>query len=221
VTSHAGTLMRALPMDFPRDPKATDLGSEYMFGPALLVRPVTESQYVTRPDKNVLGTPGFTQVKTQSVYLPAGAQWVDFWTGERQAGGQTVQRATPIDLLPLYVRAGSVLPLGPRQQYTGEKADAPLELRVYPGADGEFTLYEDENDNYNYEHGAYATIRLRWHDKARTLTLEKRAGSFPGMQASRTFRVLLVDAQHGTGLGDETAPAREVPYAGQQVTVKL
>ncbi|TPG65834.1 TIM-barrel domain-containing protein [Hymenobacter nivis] len=221
VTSRAGTLMRALPMDFPRDPKVTDMSSEYMFGPALLVRPVTESQYVTRPNKNVPGTTDFAQVKNQPVYLPAGAQWVDFWTGERQAGGQTVQRATPIDVLPLYVRAGSVLPLGPRQQYTGEKADAPLELRVYPGADGEFTLYEDENDNYNYEHGAYATIRLRWNDRARTLTLDKRTGTYPGMPARRTFRVVLVDAQHGTGLGDETAPAREVAYTGQQVAVKL
>jgi len=221
VTSHAGTLMRALPMDFPHDPKVTDMGSEYLFGPALLVRPVTESQYVVRPDKNVPGTPDFAQTKASAVYLPAGAQWVDFWTGERQAGGQTVQRATPIDVLPLYVRAGSVLPLGPRQQYTGEKADAPLELRVYPGADGEFTLYEDENDNYNYENGAYVTIRLRWSDKSRTLTLEPRAGTFPGMPASRTFRVVLVDAQHGTGLGDENAPAQAVTYTGKQLVVKL
>jgi len=221
VTHRAGTLLRALPMDFPQDPKVADMGSEYMFGPAFLVRPVVEAQYVTRPDKNVPGTTDFTHPKTTAVYLPAGTSWVDFWTGRRQAGGQTVPRETPIDLLPLYVRAGSVLPLGPRQQYTGEKDGAPLEIRVYPGADGEFTLYEDENDNYNYEKGAFATIRMRWNDKARQLTFEDRAGTFPGMQAARTFRVILVDEQHGTGLGDEAAPAKEVRYSGQKTAVKL
>lgn len=146
VTSRAGTLMRALPMDFPRDPKVADLGGEYLFGPALLVRPVVEAQYVNRPDKNVPVPADFSRVKTTEVYLPAGTSWVDFWTGRRLPGGQTVQRETPIDLLPLYVRAGSVLPLAPPQQYIGEQDAAPLELRVYPGADGEFTLYEDEND---------------------------------------------------------------------------
>ncbi|OGX91282.1 xylosidase [Hymenobacter coccineus] len=221
VTSRAGTVLRALPMDFPQDPKVTDMGSEYMFGPAFLVRPVTEAQYVNRPDKNVPVPASFAQTKGVDVYLPAGAKWVDFWTGQPQAGGQTVQRETPIDLMPLYVRAGSVLPLGPHQQYTGEKDGAPLEIRVYPGADGEFTLYEDENDNYNYEKGAYATIRMRWNDRARQLTLENRAGTFPGMQASRTFRVILVDAQHGTGVGADDAPAKEVAYTGKQVAVKL
>jgi alpha-D-xyloside xylohydrolase len=221
VTHHAGTLLRALPMDFPRDPKVADMGSEYLFGPAFLVRPVTEAQYVNRPDRNVPVPPDFSKTKGVEVYLPAGASWVDFWTGKRQAGGQSVQRETPIDVMPLYVRAGSVLPLGPHQQYTGEKADAPLEIRVYPGADGEFTLYEDENDNYNYEKGAYATIRMRWNDKARQLTFEDRAGSFAGMQASRTFRVLVVDAQHGTGVGADDAPAKEVSYAGKKTAVKL
>jgi len=221
VTHNAGTLLRALPMDFPRDPKVADLGTEYLFGPAFLVRPVTESQYVNRPDKNAPVPADFTQTKSVDVYLPTGASWVDFWTGKRQAGGQNVQRETPIDLLPLYVRAGSVLPLGPRQQYTGEKDGAPLEIRVYPGADGEFTLYEDENDNYNYEKGAYATIRMRWNDKTRQLTFEDRAGSFTGMQASRTFRVLVVDEQHGTGVGADDAPAKEVQYAGKKTTVKL
>jgi len=221
VTSRAGTLMRALPMDFPTDPKVADMGSEYMFGPALLVRPVVEAQYVNRPDKNQPVPADFSQTKTTDVYLPAGTNWVDFWTGKRHNGGQTVQRATPIDLMPLYVRAGAVLPLGPLQQYTGEKADAPLEIRVYPGADGEFTLYEDENDNYNYEKGAYATIRMRWNDKARQLTVENRAGSFPGMQQQRTFRAVLVDEQHGTGVGEGTEPAKEVRYAGKKVTVKL
>jgi alpha-D-xyloside xylohydrolase len=221
VTHQAGTPMRALAMDFANDPKVSDLGSEYMFGPALLVRPVTEAQYVNRPDKNSPVPADFAQPKSVGVYLPAGASWVDFWTGQRQAGGQTVTRETPIDLLPLYVRAGSVLPLGPRQQYTGEKAGAPLEIRVYPGADGEFSLYEDENDNYNYEQGAFATIKMSWHDKARQLTFENRAGSFPGMQASRTFRVVVVDAQHGTGIGADDAPAKEVSYTGKKLTMKL
>ncbi|MGI4739384.1 MAG: TIM-barrel domain-containing protein [Janthinobacterium lividum] len=221
VTSHAGTLLRALPMDFPHDPKVADMSTEYMFGPAFLVRPVVEAQYVNRPDKNAPVPADFSQTKTTAVYLPAGASWVDFWTGKRQAGGQTVQRETPIDLLPLYVRAGSVLPLGPRQQYTGEKDGAPLEIRVYPGADGEFTLYEDENDNYNYEKGAYATIRMRWNDRTRQLTLEDRSGNFTGMQASRTFRLMLVDEQHGTGVGADNAPAKEVTYAGKKAVFKL
>jgi alpha-D-xyloside xylohydrolase len=155
------------------------------------------------------------------VYLPAGASWFDFWTGKRQAGGQTLQRETPIDVMPLYVRAGSVLPLGPHQQYTGEKDGAPLEIRVYPGANGEFTLYEDENDNYNYEKGAFATIRMRWGDKARQLTFDNRTGSFPGMQQARTFRVIVVDEQHGTGVGEDNAPAKEVKYTGQKTAVKL
>jgi len=221
VTNRAGTLMRALLMDFPQDPKVTDLGSEYMFGPAFLVRPVTESQYVTRPDKNTPVPPNFTQTKSTEVYLPAGTSWVDFWTGRRHTGGQTIQRETPIDVMPLYVRAGSVLPLGPKQQYIGEKENAPLEIRVYPGADGSFTLYEDENDNYNYEKGAYATTELRWNDKARQLTLADRRGSYSGMPATRTFRVIVVDEQHGTGLGDERAPAKEVQYTGKKLTVKL
>jgi alpha-D-xyloside xylohydrolase len=221
VTSRAGTLLRALPMDFAQDAKVADLSSEYMFGAAFLVRPVTEAQYVNRPDRNVPVPADFTQTKSVSVYLPAGTSWVDFWTGQRQPGGQTVTRETPIDLMPLYVRAGSVLPLGPRQQYTGEKDGAPLEIRVYPGASGEFTLYEDENDNYNYEKGAFTTIKMRWNDKARQLTFDDRAGSFAGMQASRTFRVLVVDAQHGTGLGADDAPAKEVSYAGKKLTVKL
>ena len=221
VTHSAGTLLRALPMDFSQDPKVADLGSEYLFGPAFLVRPVTEAQYVTRPDKNAPVPADFSKTKTTPVYLPAGAAWVDFWTGQRQAGGQTVTRETPIDLLPLYVRAGSVLPLAPRQQYTGEKDGAPLEIRVYPGANGEFTLYEDENDGYNYEKGAYATIRMRWKDKARQLTFEDRAGSFPGMSVARTFRVIVVDGQHGTGVGEDDAPAKELRYAGRKTTVKL
>jgi alpha-D-xyloside xylohydrolase len=221
VTSRAGTLMRALPMDFPQDAKVADLGSEYMFGPAFLVRPVTESQYVTRPDKNVPVPADFTQTKSTAVYLPAGTSWVDFWTGKRHAGGQTVQRETPIDVLPLYVRAGSVLPLGPRQQYIGEKEGAPLEIRVYPGADGRFTLYEDENDNYNYEKGAYATTELRWNDKTRQLTFANRLGTYPGMPATRPFRLIVVDEQHGTGLGDEAVPAKEVQYTGKSLTVKL
>jgi alpha-D-xyloside xylohydrolase len=221
VTSRAGTPMRALLMDFPQDAKVADMSTEYMFGPAFLVRPVTEAQYVNRPDKNVPVPPDFSKTKGVEVYLPAGASWFDFWTGKRQTGGSTVQRETPIDVMPLYVRAGSVLPLGPHQQYTSEKEGAPLEIRVYPGANGEFTLYEDENDNYNYEKGAFATIRMRWDDKARQLTFENRTGSFAGMQQARTFRVIVVDEQHGTGIGADDAPAKEVNYAGKKTTVKL
>ena len=127
------------------------------------------------------------------------AGWFDFWTGEPLAGGQTVEKPSPVDIMPLYVKAGSIVPMGPKLQYATERPADPIELRVYPGADAEFTIYEDENDNYNYEKGVYSTIPLAWNDAAKTLTIGDRAGGFPGMLESRTFNIVIVTDNRGAG----------------------
>jgi alpha-D-xyloside xylohydrolase len=200
-TSESYTPMRPLVMDFRSDPRADDIGDQFMYGPAFLVNPVTEPSATTR-----------------QVYLPD-AKWYDFWNGTGMAGGRMINAETPIDRLPLYVRAGAILPLGPDQEWSTEKSEDPLELRVYPGADGDFTLYEDENDNYNYEKGVYATIPLHWNDATRTLTIGARKGQFPGMLRGRTFRVVVVHENHGAGIDAEKDADKTVQYSGQQITV--
>ena len=134
----------------------------------------------------------WTAERSYEVYLPAGAQWYDYHTGVRYEGGQTLNASAPLATMPLYVKAGSIIPLGPDVQYTDEKPWDNLDIIVYPGADAEFTLYEDEGDNYNYEKGIYSTITFKWNDKARTLTVGKRQGSYPGMLATRKFNVKVV-----------------------------
>ena len=119
--------------------------------------------------------------KTRKVYLPGTSAWIDFWTGEKFTGGHTITTPAPIDIIPLYVKAGSMIPMGPYIQYATEKPADPIELRIYPGADGTFELYEDENDNYNYEKGKYALIPFSWNDKTKTLTISDRKGEFDGM----------------------------------------
>ena len=220
VTAQGYTLMRGLAMDFAKDPKVYDIDNEYMFGPNLLVNPVTTAQYTQKnADATQKGTADFSTVKSQALYLPRSAGWYDFWTGERTPGGQTVTRPTPIDLMPLYVRAGAILPLGPVVQYAAEPTTVPLELRVYRGADAEFVLYEDENDSYRYEKGDYATIPLRWNEKAQQLSIGRRAGSYPGMARTRTFNVVFVNQTHGAGLATTEHPDRVVRYQGDPVTV--
>ena len=186
VTFQGASPMRALVMDFPTDAQARAVSDQFLCGPAFLVSPVTEPKAVARP-----------------VYLPAGTPWIDFWTGATVAGGQTITVEAPTDRLPLHVRAGSIVPLGPVVQYADEKPDAPLEIRVYPGADGSFTLYDDAGDGYAYEQGEKATIPLTWNDATKTLTIGARQGTYPGMPATRTFRVVLVGPQAGIG-GSET-----------------
>jgi len=202
VTSDHYTLMRPLVMDWRTDVKAQNTGDEYMFGPSILVNPVYQQGATSR-----------------SVYLPKAA-WYDFWTGEKLVGEQTVQSAAPLDKLPLYVRAGSILPLGPTMEWTTEKPEDPIELRIYAGADGDFTLYEDENDNYNYEKGVHATIAMHWDDAAHTLSIGTREGSFPGMLAQRTFRVVLVGPNHGTGIAMSATEEKVVHYTGEKISVK-
>ena len=197
VTHAASTIMRALVFDFAADPQALDVPDEYMFGPAILVSPISDAGATSR-----------------GVYLPAATTWIDFWSGASTAGGQNVTAAAPIDHIPLYVRAGAILPLGPVVQYATEKPADPIELRVYRGANGSFTLYEDESDNYDYESGMFATIPMTWNDGTKTLTIGARTGSFPGMLASRTFHVVFVAPNHGTGIGETPTPDATIAYTG-------
>lgn len=179
VTAHRSTMMRALVMDFAHDKQALDINDEYMFGKSLLVSPVTQPM-------------NSSPVISKDVYLPKGSDWYDFWTGEKFNGGQTIKKEVPLDIIPLYVKAGSILPIGPKVQYATEKKWDDLEIRIYEGANGEFTLYEDENDNYNYENGAYSTITFSWNDKNKSLAIGDYKGSYPGMIASRRFNIVIV-----------------------------
>ncbi len=161
-----------------------------------------------------------TTERSRRVYLPGASSWFDFWTGKRFAGGQTVHADAPIDILPLFVPAGSIIPIGPEIQYAAATAD-PIEIRIYPGRDGLFELYEDENDNYNYEKGKYSIIAFRWNDSAQTLTIATRRGAFSGMLKKRTFTIVLVDGSHGAGGKSTTVPNLVVPYIGKSCILKL
>jgi alpha-D-xyloside xylohydrolase len=162
----------------------------------------------------------YSKIKTHEVYLPKGTDWYDFWTGKKYTGGQTLSKETPIDIIPLYVRAGSIIPIGPNVHYAAEKRWDNLEIRVYAGADGEFTLYEDENDNYNYEKGMYSTITFAWDDAKQVLTINDRKGSFPGMLNERNFNIVWVSKKKGVGMNPVDTYDRVVAYRGKRVVVK-
>jgi alpha-D-xyloside xylohydrolase len=147
-----------------------------------------------------------------------GTDWINFWNGKKYTGGQTFPVEAPLGEIPLFVRAGSILPMGPFIQHAAESAD-PVELRIYPGADGRFVLYEDENDNYNYEKGEYATIEFNWDDAGRKLTVEDRQGEFSGMLETRTFRVVLVDTENGTGVNPAENPSGAIEYDGKKTVL--
>jgi alpha-D-xyloside xylohydrolase len=202
VTSNHGTLMRPLVMDWRNDVEAQNTGDEYLFGPSILVSPVT-----------TLGA------ASRTVYLPK-TTWYDFWTGEKVEGGKRIEADAPLNKLPLYVRAGSIVPMGPAMEWSTEKPADPIELRIYTGADGDFTLYEDQNDGYAYEKGVHATIAMRWNDAAKTLTLGAREDSFPGMLSQRSFRVVLVGTGHGVGIGESEKAEATVSYKGEKMVVK-
>jgi alpha-D-xyloside xylohydrolase len=201
-TSEDYTPMRALIMDFPNDNRVLSVADEYMFGPAFLVSPVTTPKATSR-----------------SVYLPAGTGWVDFWTGKTLSGGSTVTAYAPVNIIPLHVRAGSIVALGPVVQYAMEKPADPIELRVYSGADGRFAFYEDEGDNYNYEKGKRAEIPFTWNESKQTLTVGKRSGDFPGMLMSRTFNIIWTTEGHGVGIASPAKPDAVVHYNGSAVKV--
>jgi alpha-D-xyloside xylohydrolase len=202
-TTHEGyTIMRPLVMDFRTDLRAQNIGDQFLFGPGLLVNPVVEQGATSR-----------------RLYLPA-SKWYDFWTGSAQQGGRAVDAAAPLERLPLYVKAGSILLLGPDVEFAAEKPADPLEIRIYTGADGSFTLYEDENDTYGYESGAYSTIPMRWDDQSKSLTIGERSGKFSGMLESRTFRIVYVHDGHGAG-GELTADQdKTVKYVGKELVIR-
>jgi len=223
VTANQSTMMRALAMDFANDRKVLDINDQYMFGKSFLVSPVTESMYSKKVvnGKDTTYVADFSKTKDEEVYLPKGSDWVDFWTGEKYDGGQTVNKNTPIDIIPLYVRAGSILPIGPKVQYATEKNWDDLEIRVYPGADGKFVLYEDENDNYDYEKGKYSTITFTWNDSKKELTIGNRIGSFPGMLNKRQFRIVKVSKNKAGGMEAVEKYDKVVTYDGQKAVVDL
>ena len=215
ITANQSSMMRALVMDFASDKQALNINDEYMFGKSILVCPVTEGMYTSNRQEN------FGTVKSKNLYLPEGTDWIDFWTGETIKGGQTVSKETPIDIMPLYVKAGSIIPIGPKVQYAQEKKWDNLQIRVYEGADGEFTLYEDENDNYNYEKGVYSTIDFSWDNANKTLTIGECKGEFPGMLKERTFNIVLVSENHGAGINLTEQPDAVVKYDETQLKVVL
>ena len=227
VTSNNDSYLRPLFSDFAQDKKVWNMTDEFMFGRSILAAPIVDPQYteekIIRTDamtgwdkKEVRGERSevrdmidFTATKSAVKYLPKGATWYDFWTNKAYKGGRSVTLETTFDRVPMFVRAGSILPLGPEMQYVGEKAWDNLELRVYPGADGSFVLYEDEGDNYNYEKGMYSVIRFGWNDKKHTLTIGARKGSYPGMLSERAFTIVWPD---GT--------TKTVNYQGQEINVE-
>jgi len=211
VTSNNDSYLRPLFSDFAADRKVWNMTDEFMFGRSILAAPIVDAQYTEEKvvrtnamtgwdrqnatEASSAGAVDFTATKTAVKYLPKGAEWYDFWTNRRLKGGQSVTLETRIDRVPMFVRAGSILPLGPEMQYVGEKKWDNLELRLYPGADGSFTLYEDEGDSYNYERGVYSTITMKWNDRSRTLTIGARKGEYPGMLSQRRFTVVTPDGK--------------------------
>jgi alpha-D-xyloside xylohydrolase len=203
VTQHGATIMRPLVMDFPTDVRARTLTDEFEFGPGLLIAPVIH--YKDR---------------SREVYLPGSSTWYDLWTG-KPAASHTLQADAPYDSIPAYVRAGTILPLGPDVQYIGEKPTAPLTLHLFTGADGHFTLYEDDGLTFDYEHGAFTEIPLTWNESTHTLTLGARSGSFPQMQKTRTFHIVVSSPEHPAGLSLTPQPSKTIQYTGATLTIKL
>jgi alpha-D-xyloside xylohydrolase len=226
VTSNNDSYMRPLFADFAQDKNVWNTTDEFMFGHSILACPIVNPQYTEEKiirtnamtgwnrqnatDGSSTAAIDFTATKSATKYLPKGAEWYEFWTGKRMKGGQNVTIETTLDRVPMFVRAGSILPLGPEMQYVGEKSWDNLELRIYPGADGTFTLYEDEGDSYNYEKGVYSTIQFSWNDRSRTLTIGDRKGEYPGMLKSRKFTIVLPNGSSQT-----------VDYNGQTKQIKI
>lgn len=218
VSANNGTYQRALMMDFRDDHNVWNIGNEFMFGRSLLVAPVLEAKYT--PERAVsksrsgIGTVDFIEPKTTKLYLPAGTRWYDYETLQMHEGGQEIERSVTIKSIPLYVKAGTILPIGPDVQYSTEKPWDDLEIRVFSGANGEFCLYEDEFDNYNYENGAFSTIDFKYDNKSRQLTIGARKGSYEGMIQNRTFRITVVTDGH-------KREVKTVTYTGKKINVSL
>ena len=214
VTSNNDSYMRPLFADFAQDKQVWNVADEFMFGRSILAAPIVNPQYTeeaiikedamtgwdrkTVSDGSPVGVVDWAATKSATKYLPKGTTWYDFWTGKRYKGGQSVKLETQLNRVPMFVRAGSIVPMGPEMQYVGEKSWDQLELRVYPGADGQFVLYEDEGDGYNYEKGAYSTINIKWNERTRTLTIGERKGNFKGMIQQRCFTIVSPDGNQKT-----------------------
>ncbi len=202
VTKNGSTLMRPLVMDFRDDTSAISQAFEFMFGKSILVAPVTESG-----------------VNKWNVYLPKSMDWFDFWTGQHYNGGQTIQIEATLDKIPLFVKAGTILPMGKFIQYAGEKLADTLEVRIYTGANAEFDLYEDEGDNYNYEKGNYTIIPFKWNEKSKVLTVCERLGYYEGCLKKRIFNVVLVGKSEGYGISENTTK-NPILYSRSEVKIK-
>lgn len=214
VTHDHSSMMRALVMDFASDNKTHDIKDQFMFGKSLMVAPVTAPMYFKEQIQkgDTVNVEDFSRTGSEKVYLPSGTTWYDFWTNEKRNGGDTVEKTTPIDIIPVYVKSGSIIPFGPKVQYATEKNWTSLEIRVYAGQDGSFTLYEDENDNYNYESGAFSLINFKWDDKNRKLVIGKREGKFDGMLTNRSFLIIVID-------GTDDHVSKSADYSGDSVTL--
>ena len=199
------TMMRGLVMDFNGDEKVLDIKDQWMFGSALMACPVGEYQKYSR-----------------EVYLPKQKGWYDFYTGEYHAGGQTIVADAPYDKIPVFIPEGAILPIGPEMQWSDEKKPELIDLYVYAGKDGSYTLYEDEGTNYNYEKGKYAVIDFKYDDARKQVTIGARKGSFDGMLQKRRFNIILVDQKKQQGVNLAKSPkGKVVKYSGQAITVKL
>ena len=226
VSNRQSSFMRALMMDFVDDRKVWDINDEYMFGKSILVAPIAHAQYTPEAVVKVSEEEGwsrdgakktktdaavdFMETKSTNIYLPAGTLWYDFWTNEKHEGGKEITKETTLDVIPLYVKAGSIIPVGPQVQYATEKPWSHLELKVYAGENGNFILYEDEFDNYNYEKGAYTEIPISWNNASRKLTIGARKGAYEGMLKNRKFTVTLQDGTQ-----------KSVDYNGKAISVKF
>lgn len=205
------TMLRCLAFDFRKDKNVYNIDNQFMFGPAIMVCPVTEPMYYEAGSKVLEGVK-----KSRQVYLPEGWHWYDFWTGERYEGGQTINVETPLEKIPLFVKSGSIIPIGPEIQYTGEKPDVPWILMVYPGDNGEFDIYEDEGDGYGYEKGEYSWIKVKWDDSLNRITFSKRKGEFPGLVKERTFEIIVAVGVNEKVLNHEQL-IKPVRYTGELI----
>ena len=204
VTQNDYTIMRALAMDFQNDKNVLNIDNQFMFGPSLLVNPVTEYK-----------------ARQRDVYLPTGVEWYDWHTGKEYNGGQTINAEAPYENIPIFVKSGSIIPCGPALQYTSEKPADPIRLFVYTGSDGSFNLYEDENINYNYEKGKFAIIPFTYNEMNKTLTIGKREGEFKGMLNNRTFEVIWISNTKPVGLDSSSKPDTVVKYDGSKQVVLM
>lgn len=215
VSQQDASWIRPVAFSFPSDVRTHDLKTQFMVGEELMIAPVLAPMLYRRGSVPVEGA-----AQTVDVYLPQNTSWVDFWSGRMLAGGQIVKAEAPLAHAPLFVKAGSILPLGPRLQYSGEAPSAPLELRVYPGADGSYLLYEDAGEGWGYQKGECSVIPITWKDQRRELTIGNIRGSYPGMNKQRVFRVVVVTPHQGYGL-EPAAKTIEVHYEGRQVSRRL